>query len=162
MPTPTYTPLANITLGSSATSVTFSSISQAYRDLILQYDGTGSSAAYVRFRVNSDTGTNYSYVQMAGYSGGTFSSASTTVDFIQPTYSEASQKTSGTIQFMDYSATDKHKTFLTRVMGYDAGLSTWANAGRWANTAAVTGITFYRSAGNWDAGTVVTLFGVAA
>ena len=44
MPTPTYTPLATVTLGTSAASVTFSSIPATYRDLILIFDGTGSGS----------------------------------------------------------------------------------------------------------------------
>lgn len=159
MATPTYTPLATVTLASTDSEIVFSSIPATYRDLILIVEGTGSSAAYVRFQVNSDTGNNFSYVQMAGYSGGTFTSA-TTAAFIQPTYSEASQKTNSLISFMDYSATDKHKTFLTRAMGYDAGLSTWANAGRWASTSAITTVKIYRDAGSWNSGSTFSLFGV--
>lgn len=156
----TYEPLATITLGGPDAEVIFGSIPQRFRDLVLVIDGAGSSSGYPRFQVNGDTANNYSYVGMIGYSGGTFSGA-TTAAFIQFNYSEANQKASSVISFMDYS-TDKHKTFLSRSLGFDAGLSTTANAGRWASTSAVTSIRVFRDAGNWNSGTTLNLFGVIA
>jgi len=75
MPTPTYTPLATVTLGSATSSVTFSSIPATYRDLILIFDGTRTGNNNVQYRFNSDTGTNYSTVIAAGNGSGTTSSA---------------------------------------------------------------------------------------
>jgi len=67
MPTPTYTPLATVTLGSTAASVTFSSIPATYRDLILIITAqrTGSPVN-VGMRFNGDSGSNYSSVFMTG------------------------------------------------------------------------------------------------
>jgi hypothetical protein len=39
----TYTPIASITLGATATSVTFSSIPSTYTDLILVMNGSSTS-----------------------------------------------------------------------------------------------------------------------
>ena len=60
----TYTPIATTTLGSAASSVTFSSISGSYTDLILitnPSSATTDQSIYVQF--NADTGTNYSMSQ---------------------------------------------------------------------------------------------------
>jgi len=51
-----YVPLANLTLGSSAASVTFSSISQAYKDLVLVIEATTSALDVAIIRFNSDQG----------------------------------------------------------------------------------------------------------
>jgi hypothetical protein len=162
--TPTYTPLANITLGSSAASVTFSSISQAYRDLILvatmpRTDVTDTNS-YVR--LNSDTGSNYSYVQMFGNgSAGYSNSASSQTTARAFTYQNTtSRQYNGILQLMDYSATDKHKTFLTRYNGDDSGVGAFAL--RWASTSAVTTLLVYPGSGSYAAGSTFALYGVAA
>jgi hypothetical protein len=64
MPTSTYTALANLTLGTAASSITFSNIPATYRDLILitsarsSTTATGVDAIFLRY--NSDTGSNSS------------------------------------------------------------------------------------------------------
>ena len=60
MPTPTYTPLATVTLGTAASSVTFSSIPATYRDLILVVNATTSADGIPSLRFNGDSGNNYS------------------------------------------------------------------------------------------------------
>jgi hypothetical protein len=116
MPTPTYKPLANITLGSNTSSVTFSSISQAYRDLILVIDGktsvTGADTVFARY--NSDSGSNYSLVRMTtdGSTYGSAASSETGAAIGIPANNTAA--TVYTVNIMDYTATDKHKTALSR------------------------------------------------
>ena len=61
MPTPTYTPLANVTLGAAASSVTVGSIPATYRDVICVVVAEGSTTLQGRIRLNSDTGSAYSY-----------------------------------------------------------------------------------------------------
>ena len=62
-----YTALATTTLGSSASSVTFGSIPQGYRDLMLVISGTvTSSNITLAIRFNGDTGSNYFSVNMRG------------------------------------------------------------------------------------------------
>jgi hypothetical protein len=65
------------------------------------------------------------------------------------------------IQIMDYSANDKHKTVLIRQSEANLGNVT-ATAARWANTAAVTSITFLLVGGNLQAGTTISLYGIAS
>jgi hypothetical protein len=66
MPTPTYTPIATTTLGTAAASVTFSSISGSYTDLVLIIAGVQSVADVPYIQFNSDTATNYSRTQLSG------------------------------------------------------------------------------------------------
>jgi hypothetical protein len=79
MPTPTYIPLATVTLGSADSSVTFSSIPATYRDLILVLNGTRSTTSGVRARANADAGANYPMVYMDAEST-TFNSGSNTLN----------------------------------------------------------------------------------
>ena len=163
MPTPTYTPLATVTLGADAASVTFSSIPATYRDLILILNGQ-STAGEISFRLNADSGSNYSQVFMRGSS--TTQSGASTFNKAFPFINSVGNATRlvGQIQFMDYSATDKHKTNLSRtgyVQNSDSAFSTEATAIRWANTAAITTIAF-TSTGSFASGSTFNLYGIAS
>jgi hypothetical protein len=161
VPQPTYTPLATVTLGSSTSSVTFSSIPATYRDLILIITAqrTGSPVN-MGLRFNGDTGSNYSQVYMTStgsttYSG-TVSATNAQID-VYP-YAPSTGFNNYILQIMDYSATDKHKTFLRRTN--EAGNATEAAAHRWANTAAITSINLAMSSMN--TGSTFSLYGVIA
>jgi hypothetical protein len=158
MPTPTYTPLANITLTGTPTVVTFSSISQAYRDLVVVYNGeTVSSGGYdITLKLNGDT-SNHSVVVMGGDGSSTFSFTATTNNLWNL---GSGNKSAAMFQIMDYTATDKHKTSLVR-MGSAAG-STGAAAQRWASTSAVTSVAIGIGSGTFAVGSTFALFGVAA
>jgi hypothetical protein len=160
MPTPTYTPLATVTLGSSVTAVTFSSIPATYRDLILITDGSVTvSAQNLRLRFNADSGNNYTGVIMFGTGTTTGSqtySAGPQVDVGGLFTSQTSVITS----IMDYSATDKHKTILSR---YSNGSNeVGAFASRWASTSAITSIEAFIQGNAYVSGTTLSLYGVIA
>jgi hypothetical protein len=165
MPTMTYSPLATVTLGSSASSVTFSNIPATYRDLIFVFNGQLTGVAGISFRINADSGSNYSTVYMRNVA-----STPDSASFVDTRiFTSLSSITSGTrvfaqTQIMDYSATDKHKTVLTR-SGYDisgSGTTTEAHAARWANTTAITSLAFTTSANQFAAGSTFNLYGVIA
>jgi len=132
--------LANITLASSASTVTFSSIPATYRDLRLVINYTLSANPTARdsfIAFNGDTGANYSYVYMYGSGSSTGSSSVGSDNNIQwPLDASGSRITTIQMNIMDYSATDKHKTVIMRAD--DAGYMTLAEAGRWASTSAIT------------------------
>jgi len=157
MPTPTYTPLANLTLSSTAASVTFSSISQSYRDLVLVAVTTGSQTTSISMNLNGDTTTtNYNRVYMGG-SGTSATSSTATNQYIASSFTSTSQHL---LNIMDYSATDKHKTVLSRLD--NAADSTRATATRWANTAAITSVQILVNAGTFAAGSTFALYGIAS
>ena len=157
MPTPTYTSLANITLGSSASSVTFSSIPATYRDLVLVVNGAGSTPENATLTFNGDTTAgNYSWVSMRG--DGSSATSATSTGALVNTYT--TDRFTAIIQVMDYSATDKHKTRLSRddIASYHA--RAWAS--RWANTAAVTSMVYGAAGGTFNSGTTLALYGIAS
>lgn len=158
MPTSTFIPLATTTLSSAASSVTFSSIPATYRDLVLVASFQTSVDANLLVRFNSDSGSNYSLVRMWG------TGSSTASDSRTQTYADMEAGTTNTqisttiMQFMDYSATDKHKIMLYRS---NQNLVA-AGANRWANTSAINNISIATNSGTFNVGTSFSMFGIEA
>lgn len=163
------TPLATITLTGTQSTVTFSSISGSYRDLILVgsniLSSTNNDAMSVR--LNTDSGSNYSYISGRGDGGN--ASYSNEQNVAQSQHSPVMiPSTTGpadfVIHFLDYAQTDKHKTFISRANTPDA---TFRGAGmtvnRWASTSAITTITLrFNSAATYAVGSTFSLYGVSA
>jgi hypothetical protein len=156
MPTPTYTPLATVTLGSSAASVTFSSIPATYRDLILVAT-VEHATAVLNVTFNSDTGSNYSRVFAYGTGASVASFSQTNTSFVLST--GTADFLPQILEIMDYSATDKHKTALLKQNDYGTAAM---GAFRWANTAAITTMSCSAGAGTFVSGSTFNLYGVIA
>ena len=158
MPTSTYVALATTTLSGGETSVTFSSIPATYRDLVIQ--GTTKAGAEIALFIafNSDTtAANYSYVYMLGNGSSTSSVASGANRLVSSTTTSFS---TFRVQAMDYSATDKHKNYLSRA---DVSAAfTYALAGRWANTNAITSVAITTASNSFSADTTFSLYGIAS
>ncbi len=158
------TPLANVTLGSAVNSVTFSSISSAYRDLILVITGGSGSFSSFEYRFNGSS-SGYTWVGMEA-NGSTAAAASNTSTALDGNYNYWVEDigTSNTVyemQLLDYSATDKHKMAIYKVRAATTGVASYT--GRWANTAAVTQVVVSRAGGNtWRTGSTFALYGVSA
>jgi hypothetical protein len=166
MPTPTYKPLATMTLTATATSVTFSSISQAYRDLILVCDGLKIASAgtcQVAVQVNNITTSTYTQVHMGGNGSATNSTANT-LTWIAPTNPDAIDSTGNPanfkIDFLDYSVTDKHKSGVYRYNKTNTYVI--AGAFRVPITAAITTIKVFPTADTFAIGGSFTLYGIVA
>jgi translation elongation factor P/translation initiation factor 5A len=162
MPTSTYDLIASNVLGSSASSVTFSSIPATYRDLVLVMDIKTTTTGRPEMQINSDTSSNYSKVIMTGDGTSATSTSGTSLTNIDfDTVTGASTENQLRIwQFMDYSATDKHKTILNR--SNRAGARVNAGAARWASTSAITTILLTCSTGNFDTGSTFYLYGIVS
>jgi hypothetical protein len=133
MPTATYIALANTTLSANAGTVTFSNIPNTYRDLVAVINIVGlTGSPTARGGYMTLNGSNGNSVFMD--SGGPTSS---TTDLVVPF---SNNHAVFTVNIMDYSATDKHKTVLTRAS--TAASSVWAIAGRVATTSAITSVAF--------------------
>jgi hypothetical protein len=155
------TPLANITLGSAAASVTFSSIVGTYRDLLLisKVGNTTNNDLIIRF--NSDSGSNYSMDYSASdgsstYAGGDSSYSQVRISLAYPYNDNA---TGLSINVMDYAQTDKHKSGLLRIGG-TRGVQ--MEAFRWASTSAITTFSIAGSSGNLTSGSTFALYGMSA
>jgi hypothetical protein len=158
------TAIADITLQQPNSAVLFSGIPQNYKDLmvVVNWENSGISSAS-RIQLNGDAGANYHGVWMTGFGNGSLASSSES----SQTSSRAAGANQGpvnsftnimTIHFIDYSSTNKHKTYLVR---YGSGFSeTQATASRWANTAAIQSIRIFDIVGqNFMPGATFTLYG---
>ena len=157
----TYVALATETLTSAQASVTFSSISGAYTDLVFVINAISSTAVYMRLQVNGDTGSNYSRTGVAG----TGSSAYSYRDATQTIWGFAGQSTLSTdpanvsiVQMMNYANTTTYKTFLARVG--NAGSGAEATVGLWRSTASINSVLFNLNSGTFATGSTFSLYGI--
>lgn len=152
----TYTPIATTTLGSATNTVTFSSISGSYTDLILIYAGTLSADGGFALRFNSDTGTNYSNTALFGDGSTAGSNRNSNDTSMGLGYGGTAQNVT-TMQIQNYSNSTTYKTALSRNNG---GGYVSARVGMWRNTAAVTTVAVLTYSGNFATGSTFTLYGV--
>lgn len=158
-----WTPLANLTLGSAAASVTFSSISSAYRDLVLVANVSVTSAGNsFQLRFNGDTTASYSYVSAEGNGTSAGGTSGTSNAFVMNSWAGSLNGTLSVmkVEILDYSSTDKHKSLLGR--GDNSSKNTGMNAARWANTAAINSIYCFAGGDNFSAGSTFALYGVSS
>lgn len=159
MGSPTYIPLATITLTGTDSSIDFASIPATYRDLVLVVQGTTTTGAGLPMRFNGDSGSNYSNVVAYGDGSSTASGSGSGTSFELGYFT--TNPAMSIVQIMDYSATDKHKTALIRYGSPASTNITAMRAGRWASTAAITSITLTLTTGSYSSGTTFSLFGIA-
>lgn len=165
MPTSTYTPLANITLASNTSTITFSSIAQTpYKDLVLIIKG-GTVAGVPLLRPNNLTTGIYGITSMGSNSGAAKSNSANLGDntlYFSRSYNPSNDlNNSFLFNFMDFSATDKEKMVLAK--GVHSSNSQNAITHRVATTSAITSLVIYASGGNsWLSGTTMALYGIQA
>jgi hypothetical protein len=163
VPTATYDLLYSNTLSSNTTTVTISGFASSYRDLILVIQGLGSTGDfYPRLQFNSDTGSNYSWQSITSSASvvNAYQSLSETgLQIGNSVYISTGDRALYISNINDYSATNIHKTVITRANRYNLGPEIIAS--RWANTSAITSIYLYSSNGNGLAtGSTINLYGV--
>ena len=158
----TYTPIATTTLGSNATSYTFSSIAGTYTDLRVIFNGTMTAPDDIGIRFNSDTGSNYSTTILGGNGTTAFS---TRVSNQTQGYLDWAGLTTAYGNFLvdvqNYSNSTTYKTYLSRFN--QAARGTDACVGLWRSTSAITSITLKAiGANSFSSGSIFTLYGIAA
>ena len=157
----TYEAIATNTLGSNTNTVSFTSISGSYTDLIFVFEGTMASGTDMMIRFNSDTGTNYSSTRIRG-NGTTASSDRQTNDTqFYPAIGTLAQRQSIIFQIMNYANTTTYKTALDRANN-PAGF-VGAHVNLWRSTAAITRIDIIgASSGTFATGSTFNLYGITA
>jgi hypothetical protein len=159
----TFSQIASTTLGSAASSVTFSSIAATYTDLVLVMSGTStSSAPSTLLQFNSDTASNYSYTYLTGNGTAASSGRASTQTSITVSYNGAiaSSPNSNIVQIMNYANTTTNKTVLSRANQTQYG--TDAIVGLWRSTAAINAITLTLTSSTYAAGSTFNLYGITA
>jgi transglutaminase/protease-like cytokinesis protein 3 len=163
----TYEKIATTTLGSAQATVTFSSISGSYTDLVLIGNLGGSSTNQnCRIQFNSDTGTNYSLTEIIGNGSVASSRRITNNSYAYFSYDAAPSSSiefNGIFQINNYSNTTTYKTYLSRANAAHSSSSpgTSATVGLWRSTNAITRLDITMSSGNLISGSTFTLYGIA-
>lgn len=164
----TYEPISTTTLGSAAATVTFSTISGAYTDLVLVTNlKTTTTSQEVTVKINNDTGSNYSLTNLRG-DGSTAASLRRSSQTVGTISKEISPNTAfefvSVSTFMNYSNATTYKTWLSRNNRASASNApgTEALVGLWRSTSAITELVIGLTGGNFDTGSTFTLYGIKA
>jgi hypothetical protein len=160
----TYEPIATTTLGSAQSSVSFSSISGSYTDLVFIVNGTRSDTSNTYLRVGNgsvDTGSNYSTTYLYGNGSSAASSRQSNSSngvLLDAVGDNPSTIATYIINFQNYSNTTTNKTLLNR-RSHSAN-EALACVGLWRSTSAINTITIYPSSGTFSSGSIFTLYGI--
>jgi hypothetical protein len=167
----TYEPLATTTLTGTQSTIDFTSISGSYTDLVVSiYCQNAAATTGTRtglLKLNSDSGTNYSYTSLNG-DGATAASSRATSQSAGIYYAELPRNGNGAnvfgfarISFFNYAGST-NKTILSE---NSADLNGSGNVvrivGLWRSTSAITSISLIGGSEGFASGTRATLYGIA-
>lgn len=157
-----YIALYATTLASAVSSIAVSGIPSGYRDLRVIINGSNTSTSSPIFlTINNDSSANYFEViarakadntTQGYYSNSTVGMENLTID---------TGRTLLITDFIDYSANNKHKQYLTRTNS-GSTFQTFMASDRWASTSAITSLSFGLAAGTYSVGTTFEIFGILA
>jgi hypothetical protein len=164
----TYEPIATTTLGSNQNSVTFSSISSTYTDLVLVANCRLAAAGFAALlQFNTDAGTNYSITELYGDGSAARSGRNENISGAYLTNNIAvgdatSKYNPFIINIMNYSNTTTYKTILSRFSNANTGVDAIVNL--WRSTNAINEIKMglTGSGGNYASGSTFSLYGIKA
>lgn len=152
-------------------TVSFTSIPTTYRDLIVVVRGRAAgavAAAAVSVQFNNDSGANYYSQRLSAANTGITAGAAAGGTSAQVVSIPGSSATSGregvgTVTIYDYRGTTFHKGFNSQE-SYSTGTTTSTQpmnnwSGTWASTSAINRVDVICGSGNFEAGTVVSLYG---
>lgn len=152
--------IASQTTSSVVTSVTFNSIPNTFRDLVIVADVAAQAFdSWLGLRFNGASTNTYSWV----YAGnGANSNSGANVAQIQLFSHLTTTRGVQTVHVMDYAITNKHKSVLGR--GGSAGaFGPGMTAGRWASTNAITSLTLFGGQGiEFAVGATFNIYGIPA
>lgn len=166
-PLAAYESIATINGNGSTATITFSSISSAYKHLqvrVMARVAAGGEDLTLRF--NGDTGANYTRHRLTANGSTTAASGSTSTTGITTLGSAGMPTTANiyavtVIDVLDYANTNKYKT-ARMLSGQDSNGSGGVDftSGVWMNTAAVTSLTIYANSSNFPTAASFALYGI--
>ena len=161
----TYEAIQTTTLGTSATTITFSSIPATYTDLQLVIVQVGTYQD-LQIRLNGDTSTNYSMTAVDGT--GSVAESSSQSSVAQYDCSGGTAGTSGisyplfsTIDFFSYTGSTYKTMLSTKSLDKNGSGVTVRTVGLWRSTAAITSVLLMLNNAD-NVGTTATLYGILA
>jgi hypothetical protein len=158
----TYTELRRTVVGTATNSVTLDLTGiSGYTDLVLVINNTHSTNAVDGwFRLNGDTGSNYSRTNLSGDGSSAVSGRNSNVAFGYGILTLTTPSTN-ILQFMNYANTTTFKTVLMRSNNAGSGGYVQATVDLWRNTNAITSIEIGCVSGNYAVGSTFSLYGIA-
>lgn len=163
----TYEPISTQTISSGTGTVSFTSIPSTYTDLVLigSIIPTNAGAAYLLYRINTDTGSNYTQTQWywTNTSGGRGSIEvlnTTNIEIIGNQFQTLGAFATRAM-FCNYANTNTWKHFI--VEGRAPDNTSRSAAAVWQSTSAITSVQVIASPNAAiGTGSVFTLFGIKA
>ena len=157
----TYEPIATTTASGGETSISFTSISGTFTDLVLVSNVLATTPYELFVQFNNDTATNYSVTLLQGDGSSAASFRETNKERIGAAYSTSTNPTAAITQIQNYSNSTTYKTVLSRSSA--ASSAAIAYVGLWRSTAAITSIQLKLTATKtFSAGATFTLYGIAS
>jgi len=159
----TYEPIATTSLSSATSSITFSSITATYTDLVIVclVQKETSGADYMGLRFNGDTGSNFSRVRISGdgTTASSYQDAGQNIAFCDINVNQFASPGNLIINLNNYSNSTTNKIALTRSNNVNSGTSAVVNL--WRSTSAINSVTLL-SGSNMKIGSTFTLYGIKA
>ena len=154
----TFEPISTTTLGSAASSITFSSIPGTYTDLRIILVGTVNSAGGPSVTFNGDTGSNYSRTFIVGNGSAASSGRSTDGQSFNLGYWDTTYPCMATLDIFSYAGSTNKSALGDVASDQNSSLGrVQKNAALWRSTSAITSVTLSAS---FDAGTRATIYGI--
>lgn len=159
----TYEPIATNTLTSAVTSVTFSSITDTYTDLVLVIYGQMSASGNTVYSTVNGEAANYRINYLGGNTTSPTSGRGTDVTFGYGLGGWANGYSSSrwtiVAHYLNYSNTNVHKTILSNWADASAGNEWFANT--YPSTTKISSIEIKNNGSqNFNVGTRFTLYGI--
>ena len=162
----TYEAIATQTLGSTAASVTFSSIPSTYTDLVLVCNlGSTVAGQAIIMRANGDSGSNYSFRTIRGNGSTVIGEQQSNQTQVRISVAVDTSTAAGNqniiTNIMNYSNTSTFKTFFGRANNADVN-GTEVNVSMWRSTTAINQLLVGLTGSTFVAGSTFTLYGIKA
>jgi hypothetical protein len=160
--TATYENIATTTLVTATNTITFSSISGSFTDIIVMasYPAPASNMNAIRLRFNSDTGSNYSHTFLEGTGSVAQSGRASSQTYLQIGYQNTAGAGNFISQIQNYSNTTTNKTAITRFSHPASEVG--AYVGLWRSISAIDAIEISCQVSNFPIGSTFTLYGIKA
>lgn len=160
-----------VTSGSQA-DVTFSSIAASWRNLEVRISGRGTAGGTsgpISVQFNGDTGANYDYQQIESFGAGTDINQYVGVTAFRIGLFPYSAATAGRVgsliaRFFDYADAVFAKSIMSQFSCFIGTGATNIGAGiyggGWRSSAAINSIRLFMDSGNFEDGSIVSLYGI--
>jgi len=159
----TYEAISSTTLGSAASSITFSSIPGTYTDLRIVCVGKSNANGQWYVRFNGLSTSLYSYTNISGSGSAAASAAATNDNAMYFNYSDTYSTTQPAMITMDifsYAGSTNKTSLLTYNGDRNGSGIVERTVGLWRSTAAITSVGIFDNSGSFTTGFTATLYGI--